>query len=236
MTASAGPALHRLYAEFGRKVDFLSVFVREAHPGDRYPQPHDLRRKIQHARAYRERDAISWPIAVDDIEGTFHRALDDKPNAAYVMSPDGLIARRVLWSNDPRGVREALRAVLEGQPHGEREAKISAMMRGLGVMRPTLEAAGPTALRDLRREAPPVYLIARIAAAFKPLPPPGGGGHRAGLRSCRRRGRPRRRPRDAPRLTQPPVSRVRATGRSVPASCAGGSGSSSVSTAGPTPE
>lgn len=40
-------------------------------------------------------------------------------------------------------------------------------------MQPTLEAAGPTALRDLRQEAPPVYAIAQMAAAFQPLPPLG---------------------------------------------------------------
>src|SRR2546422_673281 len=32
MTASAGPALKRLYAEFGDRVAFLTLYVREAHP------------------------------------------------------------------------------------------------------------------------------------------------------------------------------------------------------------
>lgn len=173
MTASAGPALKQLHSEFGDRIDFLTVYVREAHPGDRYPQPHDLQRKLQHAREYRDRDAIPWPVAVDDVEGTLHRALDGKPNAANVMSTDGRLAQRVLWSNDTRGVRRALCAVLDGQPHGQRESKILAMMRGVGVMQPTLEAAGPTALQDLRRGAPPVYALAGMAAAFKPLPPLG---------------------------------------------------------------
>jgi len=173
MTASAGPALKQIHAEFGDRIDFLTVYVREAHPGDRYPQPHDLQRKLQHARDYRDRDAIPWPVAVDDIEGTFHRALDGKPNAAYVMSTDGRIAQRVLWSNDTAGVRRAVNAVLEGQPRGQRESKMLAMMRGVGVMQPTLSAAGPMALQDLRREAPPVYALAQMAAAFRPLPPLG---------------------------------------------------------------
>lgn len=173
MTASAGPALKQLHAEFDDRVDFLTVYVREAHPGDRYPQPHDPQRKIQHARAYRDRDEIAWPVAVDDIEGTVHRALDGKPNAAYVMSADGQIAQRVLWSNDTAGVRRALHAVLNREPFGQRESKVVAIMRGVGVMHPTLEAAGVTALQDLRHEAPPVYAMARIAAAFKPLPPLG---------------------------------------------------------------
>src|ERR671911_1891430 len=142
MTASAGPALKQLYAEFGDRVDFLTVYVREAHPGDRYPQPHDLERKLQHAREYRDRDAIPWPVAVDDVSGTLHRALDAKPNAAYVMTADGRIAQRVLWSNDTRGVRQALEAVMEGRPHSQRESKIAPMLRGVGVFKPTLESAG----------------------------------------------------------------------------------------------
>src|SRR5918995_1582755 len=142
MTASAGPVLKRLHAEFGDRVAFLSVYVREAHPGDRYPQPHDLERKLQHARDYRDRDQIPWPVAVDDLDGTLHRALDGKPNAAYVMTTDGRIAQRVLWSNDAVGVRQALEAVLSRQPFGQREAKAMAMMGGVGCMQPTLERAG----------------------------------------------------------------------------------------------
>lgn len=182
MTASADPTLHELYEEFGREIDFLTVYVREAHPGDRYPQPHDLARKIEHARAYRDRDSIPWPIAVDDIDGTLHRALDGKPNAAYVMNTDGLIAQRVLWSNDARGVRGAIRAVLEAAPYGQREARMSALLRGVRMMQPTLEAAGPVALRDLRREAPPVYVFAQTASAFRALPPLGRSLAAAGTR------------------------------------------------------
>jgi hypothetical protein len=35
MTASAGPALTCLYAEFGNQVAFVTLYVRKAHPGDR---------------------------------------------------------------------------------------------------------------------------------------------------------------------------------------------------------
>ena len=171
MTTSAGPMLKRLFTEFGDRVDFLTVYVREAHPGDRYSQPHDFERKQRNAREYRDRDQIPWPVAVDDVAGSMHRALDLKPNAAYVMAPDGRIAQRVLWSNDARGVGRALESVLQQRPFGQREAKIAPVMRGVGSMKATLERAGPTALRDLRREAPPVYVLAQTADVFRPMPP-----------------------------------------------------------------
>jgi hypothetical protein len=61
MTASAGPALHQLHDEFGDRVQFRTLYVREAHPGDRYVQPRDMRTKMDQARAYAERDGVRWP-------------------------------------------------------------------------------------------------------------------------------------------------------------------------------
>src|SRR5919106_3148243 len=113
MTASAGPVLKRLYEEFRDQIEFLTVYVREAHPGDRYRQPQASDDKLKLAREYRNRDDIPWPVAVDDIDGTLHRALDAKPNAAYLVDIDGRIAQRVLWSNDEQGLRRAILALLQ---------------------------------------------------------------------------------------------------------------------------
>ena len=93
MTKSAGPALKQLHHEFGDRIGFVSLYVREAHPGDDYPQPESFERKLRHARDYRDREELSWPVAFDDVEGTLHRQLDPKPNAAYLMATDGT----VLW-------------------------------------------------------------------------------------------------------------------------------------------
>jgi hypothetical protein len=173
MTASAGPALRRLHDEFGDRVQFLTLYVREAHPGDRYGQPHDMATKTAHARAYAERDCIDWPVAVDEVDGALHRALDDKPDAAYVVDADGRVVFRALWANDPGPLREALRVVADGGtgPLGQSEAKLAAMLRGTGEMWKTLSAAGPTALHDVARHAPPMWLSARLADALRPMPP-----------------------------------------------------------------
>src|SRR5262249_52159442 len=161
-------------AKFGDRVAFLSVYVREAHPGARYPQPATLDEKIAHAQEYQRRDSIRWTIAVDDIDGSFHRSLGPKPNAAYFVDADGYIAFRVLWSNDESGLRQGFAVLLSPDPRsraGDREARVVPMLRGTGVMDEVLGAAGEPALRDLRREMPPVYALAKLAAAFRPLPP-----------------------------------------------------------------
>jgi hypothetical protein len=172
MTASAGPALREMHAEFGDRIQFLTLYVREAHPGDRYPQPSDLATKTEHARAYADRDGIPWPVAVDDVDGDLHRALDPKPDAVYLVDPDGIVMFRALWANDPGPIREALRVAASGRrgPIGESEAKLGALLRGTGEMWQTLSAAGPVALRDVAKQAPPMWLSARVAEMLRPLP------------------------------------------------------------------
>jgi hypothetical protein len=177
MTASAGPVLHDLYSEFGDRVSFLTLYVREAHPGDRYVQPQDFDTKLAQAREYAQRDDIRWPVAVDDIDGTLHRALDAKPNACYVIDADGVVAFRALWTNHSPPLRAALAAVAEGRRGalGQSEAKAVPMLSGTGSMWQVLSGAGPVALRDVAKQAPPMWLSARLAALLRPLPPVGRG-------------------------------------------------------------
>src|SRR5919198_4979288 len=132
MTASAGPALKELYREFGDRVAFLTVYVREAHPGERYPQPDTFEQKLNHAIDYKERDQIPWTVAVDDIDGSFHQALDPKPNAAFFVDASGRIAFRSLWSNDEAGLRQGFEALVSGDP-----AAHDAWMRAIGIDRAT---------------------------------------------------------------------------------------------------
>jgi hypothetical protein len=170
MTASAGPALHDLHAEYRDRVSFTSLYVREAHPGDRYPQTQDFDQKLQHAREYRDRDSIPWPVLVDGVDGALHRALDPRPHAAYVMAPDGTVAARVLWANDPRALRRALDAALAGD-RTEIENRVAPMLRGTGCMYEIWDAAGGHAKTDVLQQAPPVYLSGSIARRLHPLPP-----------------------------------------------------------------
>lgn len=173
MTASAGPVLERLHEEFGDKVAFLTLYVREAHPGEHYPQPATFDQKLEHARAYERRDDIPWPFVVDDPDGSLHRSLDPKPSAAYLVDSHGLVVSRVLWSNHDRPLRDGLEAVVAGVPlpQPDREPRLVPMLAGLGRMHEILSLAGREARRDVMREAPPMYGIARLAGAFRPLPP-----------------------------------------------------------------
>lgn len=177
MVASNGPALKRLYQRFGDRVAFVTLYVREAHPGERYPQPDAFEQKLEYARQYKKRDRIPWPVAVDNVEGDLHRTLDPKPDAAYLVNTYGDVAFRTVSSSDERVLREGLEAIVSRQPLtiGERQPRVVPLLKGLGMMREILNLAGQEARQDFRRELPPVYALACLAALFRPLPPLGRG-------------------------------------------------------------
>lgn len=175
MTESAGPALRSLHARFGGRVRFVDLYVREAHPGSRFPQPKTLEQKLAHARAYQERDGVTWTIAVDDVEGTLHRALDPKPHSAYLVDARGNVAGRILWANHVRHLERALEALARGAAVGDDESKAVPMLRGLGRIDQVLAQSGGYARTDFAREVPPMFALARLARVFAPLPPLGRG-------------------------------------------------------------
>lgn len=175
MTASADAVLKRLHRDFGEEIAFVTVYVREAHPGEHIPQPSTFEEKMRNARVLRARDGIAWTVAVDDLEGDFHRALGGNSNAAHLMDPNGNVAFRTLWSNDERVLRPALEAMACGRsdrPY-QRERRVVPMALGLARVDEVVRAAGPTALADLRREAPLVFAASEVAWVWRTLTPLG---------------------------------------------------------------
>lgn len=173
MTASSNPLLEDLHKEFGDQIAFVMLHVREAHPGEDRDQPQTDEEKMHHALALQRRDQVSWPIAVDDAQGTVHRMLDEKPNAAWLAGRGGVILYRSLWAGDVQGLRRALESVVKGERLlvNESHKRLVPMARGVGNMRETLQHSGPRAMRDLWRAAPPMAVVAWVADAYRPLRP-----------------------------------------------------------------
>ncbi len=141
MAMNAGPGLRHLYAEFGDRVAFATLYVREAHPGEHYPQPDTFAWKLAHACAYRDLLGLPWPVAVDSLDGDLHRALDPRPNAAYLMATDGTVVFRALASNDERTLRHGLAGLIAGRPLplGERQPRLLPALRAIGVLDAVLD-------------------------------------------------------------------------------------------------
>ena len=173
MTASAAPSVQELYDEYGDRVNFIMLYVREAHPGEHFTQSETMEEKLVHARALEKLYDIQWTVAADNIDGDLHRALDPKPNAAFLMNSEGIILFRSLWAADQDALRQALDAVTAGRlpERKQSETLLGPVVRAMGQVQEVMRRGGPQAVSDLWRAGFPMALAGRVATFFTPLSP-----------------------------------------------------------------
>ncbi len=173
MTASAAPSVQQLYDEFGDRVEFIMLYVREAHPGENFTQSVTMKEKLEYARALKKFYDIQWTVAADNIDGDLHRALDPKPNSAYLINSKGTIVFRSLWAADRDALHQALDAAAAGRvpEMKQSEALIGPVIRAMGQVQEVMTRGGPQAVRDLWRAGFPMALAGRVATLFTPLSP-----------------------------------------------------------------
>ena len=173
MTASSNPMLKEMHQEFGRDIDFVMLQLWEAHPGEHLEQPHSMDQKFEHARALQERDGLPFPIAIDDVDGSVHQALDGKPNAVWLTDANGSIVYRGLWVGDEAGLEQALDAAGCGvrPPLQDSSSRLGPMAMGIGKMGEMTARSGRRAQQDMWRAAPPMAAISWVANLYRPLPP-----------------------------------------------------------------
>jgi len=173
MTASAAPSMQELYDEFGEHIDFIMLYVREAHPGEHFAQAETLEEKLEHARFLKKLYNIAWTVAADSIDGDLHRALDPKPNSAFLMDIEGKILFRSLWAADHKALHQALEATANGKvpDRSQSETLIGPVSRAMGRVLEVMERGGPQAVKDLWRAGFPMALAGKLATFFTPLSP-----------------------------------------------------------------
>jgi hypothetical protein len=106
--------LHREYGvaqlvEQYPDVEFLTIYVREAHPGSRQGPCSSAEDKIRLARRTKEEYADPRTFLVDTVDGEMHRAYGSWPNMVYVIDPRGQVIYRCDWAF-PNLIRDALEA------------------------------------------------------------------------------------------------------------------------------
>jgi hypothetical protein len=172
VTESSGPVLRDLHAIYGDRVRFVMVNTREAHPGERIPQPRTTAEKLQHARLLRSHHAFAFEVAVDTIDGQLHRAMSPKPNSAYLLSPDGIILFRGHWANDRAALARALQQVVSGRPpkRSHSNAMVWPLMKAIGHLPGIVRTAGRKVARDVWRAVPPFGIMALMSRPFAFLP------------------------------------------------------------------
>lgn len=128
-------------------VEFLLIYVREAHPGERLNQHETLEEKIQAAKLLSARYGEDRRILVDTYDGDFHRSHGAMPNIVYVIRPDGIVHYRCDWTTvDELGKALADREHLHTVEHADMK-KLKASHGLLNALR-TMWAGGFIALWD----------------------------------------------------------------------------------------
>jgi hypothetical protein len=169
MTDSAMPVIDALYEEFGDRVDFVLLNVREAHPGAHFPQPATDEGKLAHARSLGERHDVAFTIAIDALDGELHQRLDAKPNAAFLLDATGEVMFRAQWARDDRRIRDALESVAAGTAPAKRQSRamLGPIARAMGSVDDVMRTAGPGARRDLWWSASPMATAGLFARLFR---------------------------------------------------------------------
>ncbi|HKW66163.1 MAG TPA: redoxin domain-containing protein [Terriglobales bacterium] len=127
MTAGSIRGLNRLYEQYSDGgVQFLFVYVREAHPGEDLPAHRSLDDKAEAAELFRQEEGVEMPILLDTLEGKVHRQYGGRPNSTYLIDKSGRVAFRAVWTR-PSVVEEALEELLE---HQDETGKEHAVVRG----------------------------------------------------------------------------------------------------------
>lgn len=178
------PSLKRVYEEFRAESEWLFVYVREAHPGENFQAHASYEQKVRQAELFRRAENLPWPVLVDDLAGTVHRAYGELPNPVFLIDTEGRVAFRGDFSHGPT-LHRALRQLLDQGGHGavpEGEDKRPHMLGATAFGWGALERGGKQSIGDVVRRMPPLAAnlwlgdkmrsaLAPLASRDRPLPP-----------------------------------------------------------------
>jgi peroxiredoxin len=165
MTAASIGGINRLYRQFGGEpIEFLFIYVREAHPGEQIPAHPSADDKVRAAMLLRAEEDIAMPMLVDDLRGTIHRKYSRLPNPVFLIDKSGSVAFRSMWAK-PAGVESAIEELLELQR--ERDAD-HAVVNGGQDLRMPLSYSALSSFRALERGGDESVSDFRQAVGLRP--------------------------------------------------------------------
>lgn len=92
--------INELYRNYrGAGFEFLTIYVREPHPGEHYSEHRSWKQKLKYAQECRNQDGIQTTLLIDDLDGTVHITYGSLPNMVYVIEKSGKIVFKAMWTN-----------------------------------------------------------------------------------------------------------------------------------------
>lgn len=126
----------RLYEDYKDHVDFLTIYIREAHPTDEwrmasneknrddvcYVQPKTLDQRVAIANDFTKRFKFNLPFGIDDMSNAANDAFAAWPERLYILDESGRISYKGgngPFKYDPKEVRVWLAAHFGEVKHAE---------------------------------------------------------------------------------------------------------------------
>ncbi len=137
-------------------VEFLALYTREAHPGERIGAHKTLNEKMSRAKDAQQRFGEQRTLLIDNLQGDAHLAYGTLPDMIYIIAPDGTVVFRGKWNN-AKTIRKVLQKLVNGESiEGMRSPfRIPSMKANIGAVMP----AGLVAVFDLMVCAPTVMWV-----------------------------------------------------------------------------
>jgi len=134
-------------------IEFVVLYIREAHPGAKIRQHQSLKDKISNAQKLDDGSGDQREILVDDIKGSTHQAYGGFPNAVYIVNSNGCIVFSSDW-NDAEATGKALELLLAGKAANVRSF-FKPAKPGVGMK--TFKQSGKGAGRDFLMGFPVLF-------------------------------------------------------------------------------
>ncbi|GAB4150046.1 MAG: hypothetical protein Tsb0016_21600 [Sphingomonadales bacterium] len=146
-------------------VEFLLVYVREAHPGERKKQHKTMADKKQGAALLPKKYGEHRRILIDSLDGNMHRAYGAMPNIVYIINPEGIVHYRCDWAH-VSGIRAALAD--RSRVHANEHADMSDInaSRGAWIAVRTMWTGGVVALFDFFVALPTLFKKHKLVDDF----------------------------------------------------------------------
>ena len=119
--------LESLYKAYGKKAQFLLVYIREAHPSDGwqtkqnvkdkvvFKQPKTFKQRVVVAHACHSQLKMTIPCLIDEIDNKVDKAYSGAPDRLCVVDIDGKVAyhsKRGPWGFKPHYAATVLKQLL----------------------------------------------------------------------------------------------------------------------------
>ena len=144
-------------------VEFLLVYVREAHPGSRLGPHQSDGQKIERAEKLRQFYDEPRKILIDDLQGKMHKAYGELPNMVYIIDPDGRIIYRSDWAFPKR-----IDKILQNRNKINTNEHVQIITAAPWIMIPVVLRGGWDALWDISI-ALPTIIVAHLKADLQNL-------------------------------------------------------------------